>query len=169
MATPTKETLLEWLRDAHAMEHQAIEILENQANRIENYPELQRKVQKHLEQSRQQAEQVKGCIERLGGDTSSIKKGMGKFMGNVAALTNSAAGDEVVKNGIADYAFEHFEIASYRALIGAADALGEDEIQRVCEDILQQEEAMAQWLEEHLPQVTQDHLQRAASGEPAKR
>ena len=33
--------------------------------------------------------------------------------------------DEVVKGGSASYAFEHFEIANYRALIGAADHLGE--------------------------------------------
>lgn len=168
MAT-TRETLLAWLRDAHAMEKQAIEMLENQASRIENYPEMKQKVQSHLETSRRQAERVEECIRRLDGDTSTIKEGMAKFMGNVSALTNAAASDEVVKNGIASYAFEHFEIASYRALIGTAEALGETHIQQVCEEILREEEAMADWLETNLPEVTQRYLQREVTGEQAKR
>lgn len=165
----TRETLLEWLRDAHAMEKQAISILERQADRIENYPEMRQQVQSHLETSRRQAERVEECINQLGGDTSTVKEGVAKFMGNMSALTNAAAGDEVVKNGIADYAFEHFEIASYRALIGAAEALGETKIQQTCEEILQEEEAMAEWLETNLPEVTRRYLQREVTGEEAKR
>jgi ferritin-like metal-binding protein YciE len=165
----TKETLIEWLKDAHAMENHAIETLERQAERTEHYPELEAQVKNHLEESRWQAEQVKKCLKRLGSDSSTIKKGIAKFMGNMSALTNSAAGDEVVKNSIADYAFEHFEIASYRSLVAAADELGEDEVKRVCEDILRQEEAMADWLEDHLPQVTQQYLRREATSQPAKR
>lgn len=154
-----KETLLAWLQDAHAMENQAIEILKRQSERIKSYPDLQEKVPDHLEETREHAARVKECIERLGGDASTTKKSVGKFMGNAAALANSAANDEVVKDGIADYAFEQFEIASYRALIAAAEQLGEDEIRRVCEEILEEEKAMAQWLEEKLPLVTRQYLE----------
>lgn len=155
-----KETLIEWLKDAHAMEQQAINMLEKQADRLEQYPEVKKKVREHLEQTRHQASRVEGCIQKLGGDTSAVKEGVAKFMGSAANLVNQSAGDEVVKNGIADYAFEHFEIASYRALIGAADKLGEEEIRRTCEEILEEEEAMASWLETNLPDVTQQYLQR---------
>lgn len=157
----TKEkTLLSWLKDAHAMEKAAIDILESQEGRMEHYPMLDEKVSEHLETSRRQAERVKGCIKRLGGDTSVIKQGIAKFMGNVGALTNAGAPDEAVKNGIANYTVEHFEIASYRALVAAAEEAGDDETRRVCEEILQEEEAMAEWLEQNLPQVTQEYLQR---------
>lgn len=165
----TRETLLEWLRDAHAMEQQAVSILENQAERIEHYPGMQERVRAHLDESRRQAERVEQCIKELDGDTSTVKEGVAKFMGNVAALSNAAAGDEVVKNGIADYAFEHFEIASYRSLIGAAEELGETRIKQTCEEILQEEEAMADWLETHLPEVTQQYLRREVTGQEAKR
>ena len=152
-----KETLIAWLRDAHAMENQAIEILEAQATRTD-HPLVADKVEEHLEQSREHAARVKECIERLGGDASIAKKGVAKFLGNAAALTNAAASDELVKNTIADYTFEHFEIASYRALAAAAEDAGEEEVRRVCEDILEEEEAMAAWLEEHLPLVTRQYL-----------
>lgn len=165
----TRETLIEWLKDAHAMEQQAINMLEKQADRIEQYPDLREKVRDHLEQTRHQASRVEGCIQKLGGDTSAIKEGVAKFMGSAANLVNQSAGDEVVKNGIADYAFEHFEIASYRALIGAADKLGEEEIRKTCEEILEEEEAMASWLETNLPDVTQQYLQRERTEHSADR
>jgi ferritin-like metal-binding protein YciE len=40
----SRENLTAWLRDAYAMENQAIEILEKQASRLEHYPELRAKV-----------------------------------------------------------------------------------------------------------------------------
>jgi ferritin-like metal-binding protein YciE len=43
---------MNWLHDAHAMEMQAIQILRNQARRIENYPDLRSKVLEHLEETR---------------------------------------------------------------------------------------------------------------------
>ena len=39
----SRDNLTAWLRDAYAMENQAIEILEKQANRLEHYPELRAK------------------------------------------------------------------------------------------------------------------------------
>ena len=159
MAT-VRETLREWLKDAHAMEHQAIEILEKQAQRTERYPDLQQRIERHLEESRQQAKDIKACIEKMNGDPSSIKKSVAKFMGDAATLANATAEDEVIKNSLADYAFEHFEIASYKALVAAADELGEDEIKRTCQKILRQEEDMADWLDEHLPKLTQEYLER---------
>lgn len=165
----TKETLLEWLKDAHAMEKQSIDMMEKQAGRIEQYPDLKETVKDHLEQTRQQASRIEECIHTLGGDTSVMKQGVAKFMGSAANLINQSAGDEVVKNGLADYAFEHFEIASYRALVAAADQAGEEEIRQICEEILQEEEAMASWLGTNLPDVTQQYLQRGRTGEPAGR
>ena len=38
-------------------------------------------------------------------------------MGNLAAIGHAVMQDEVMKNTFASYAFEHFEIASYRALM----------------------------------------------------
>jgi ferritin-like metal-binding protein YciE len=50
--------LMSWLRDAHAMEMQAIQILQNQARRIENYPDLRNRILEHLEETRAQAEML---------------------------------------------------------------------------------------------------------------
>lgn len=68
--------------------------------------------------------------------------------------------DEVVKASLASYAFEHMEIASYRALIAAASVCGDMETKRICEEILPQEQAMADWLAERLPGTVQKFLMR---------
>jgi ferritin-like metal-binding protein YciE len=161
--------LMSWLRDAHAMETQAIQILENQARRLENYPDLRKRIREHLEETQAQAEMLERCIERHGTTTSVLKDSTAAFIGNMQALSGLFVGDEVVKGAIASYTFEHLEIASYRSLIGGAEELCDSETSRVCNEILRQEEAMAGWLERHLPEITCQYLQRERSGEQAKR
>ncbi|BBI64162.1 hypothetical protein HSBAA_54680 [Vreelandella sulfidaeris] len=70
------------------------------------------------------------------------------------------AEDEVVKGGIASYAFEHFEIASYKALIKTAEMASKPEIAQICKEILQEEIAMADWLSQHLDDTTHEFLVR---------
>jgi ferritin-like metal-binding protein YciE len=164
-----EENLMAWLRDAHAMETQAIQMLEGQAQRLENYPELRAKVQDHIEETRRQAEMVEECIDRRGGRTSGLKEMAAGFTGNMQAMSGILMSDEVMKGGIASYTFEHFEIANYRALIAAAEQVGDQQTRSTCEQILRQEEAMASWLSQHLPQVTRQYLERDATGGPAKR
>lgn len=166
----TKEVLVDWLCDAYAMEKAAVEILEKQAERVESYPRVQKKIKEHLEVTRSQADRVEQCIKDLDGSTSALKTGVGKFMGNMQALANSMSMDEVVKDGIGDYMFEQFEIASYRSLVEAAEAVGEQGIKQVCQDILREEEEMAAWLEQELPGLTREFLQRRETeGGKAKR
>lgn len=103
---------------------------------------------------------MRGCIERLGGDTSAIKDVTGKMMAMAQGLSGMFVSDEVVKACLASYAFEHMEIASYRALIAAADTCGDLETRRVCEENLTEEEAMADWLAIHLPATVREFLIR---------
>lgn len=158
--TDAREHLLDWLRDAHAMEQQAEQMLKGQAARIENYPALKARIEQHIQETLGQQQLLEGCISRLGGSPSTLKDAMGKIMAMGQAVGGMMASDEIVKGSMASYVFEHMEIASYRTLIAAAQAVGDVETQRVCEQILAQEEAMAQWLREHLPQVTQQFLVR---------
>ncbi|MGY8564508.1 ferritin-like domain-containing protein [Paracidovorax citrulli] len=44
------------------------------------------------------------------------------------------ASNEIVKDTVADYAFEHFEIASYTALMAAAKRVGKAQTAQVCEE-----------------------------------
>ncbi|HEX2642477.1 MAG TPA: ferritin-like domain-containing protein [Thermoanaerobaculia bacterium] len=153
-----RETLISWLNDAYALERSLVEVLENHAKDAKDHPEAARRITQHLEETKMHAERVKDCVERLGGSTSSVKTAMGKVTGFFQGISTGAAPDELVKNALSDYAAEHFEIASYRALIAGARALGETEVARICQDILRDEENMASWLESQLPMMVQEYL-----------
>jgi ferritin-like metal-binding protein YciE len=93
------DTLLAWLRDAHAMEQQAEQVLSSTANRIENYPELKARLESHCEQTRRRAELLRGCIEQHGSSTSAMKDTIAQVGGLVQAMSGLFVGDEVVVNG----------------------------------------------------------------------
>lgn len=154
------ETIINWLKDAHAMEQNLVQVLENHAKDAKDHPQMQSKIQQHLEQTRRHAELVEGCLKRLGSSPSTMKSGMANIMGAFQGASTGVAKDELVKNALADYASEHFEIASYKSLITGAQAVGDMETARVCEQILRDEEDMAHWLEQQIPVATKDFLVR---------
>ncbi len=165
-----REWLVQWLRDAHAMEEQAETMLSGELSRLENYPELSNRIQLHLDETRTQASRLRECLDSLGEDPSSMKDAGGKLMATVQSVSGVFAGDEVMKGSLASYTFEHMEIASYTILIAAANSLGETKVARACEQSLREEEAMAQWLKNHLPATTEQFLTRAESdSDSAKR
>lgn len=158
--TTADERLDQWLRDAHAMEEQAEQMLSAHAERIENYPDLKERVQDHLEETRQQAQRVRECIERRGGSTSTFKDAAGKIMAMMQGVSGVFAGDEIMKGTLASYTFEHMEIVSYRVLAQAARAVGDGATEHVCMEIMKEEQAMADWLFENAPDVTDQYLTR---------
>ena len=160
MAT-SQENLLDCLRDAHAMEQQAEKMLKAQSERLENYPQLKARIDEHIEETLGQQQLIDECLTRLGGSASTLKDVGGKLMAFGQAVGGSLMSDEVIKGAMAGYVFENMEVASYTVLIAAAKAAGDAETQAACEKILPQEVAMAQWLLEHLPELTQAFLQRS--------
>lgn len=165
-----EKRLVEWLRDAHAMEQQAEKMMQTQASRIENYPEVVQQLEKHIEETKRQIIQVESCLERYDKSESKLKDAAGKMTAFGQTFTGMFTADEVVKGCLAWTTFEHFEIASYRILIATAEEVGDHETKRICEGILKEEEAMANWLEQNTPKVVRQYLQRdETSGASAKR
>jgi len=156
------EELDQWLRNAHAMEEQAEKMLEAQASRIENYPELAAGVNRHLAETQRQKERLEQCLDRRGTSSSGMKDVAAKFTAVMQGVGGSMAADEVVKGAMASYTFEHFEISAYRTLIAAAELAGDSETARVCTEICREEESMADQLAGLLPQVATTYLHRSA-------
>lgn len=158
--TEIKDRVDQWLRDAHAMEEQAEKLLTGQSGRIENYPDLKARLEKHLEETKSQRERLEACLERRGASASGMKDLTGKFTATMQNMSGLFAGDEVVKGVLASYAFEHMEVASYRILIAAAEADGDTQTASTCREICEEEEAMADWLKEHMGEIARQHLAR---------
>ncbi|URQ60474.1 DUF892 family protein [Pantoea alhagi] len=157
-----QENYLSWLRDAHAMEKQAEEMLEKMSSRLEHYPDLKARLQQHIEETRQQQQMLQQVIDRQDTSSSTMKDMMGKVAAMGQAVGGMFASDEVVKGAISGYVFEQFEIACYTSLIAAAELAGDSEGARVFEQIREQEKAMADWALNHLPDVTEQFMVRSA-------
>lgn len=147
-----------WLRDAHAMEEALIIMLEKQIQETEHKPEIQMRLKAHLEETKEQSKKLESCLKRHGEDTSVTKDALAKFTSAIDGFFMSMPHDSLVKHAMSSYAAEHFEIASYTALIVTANDLGDTETARVCSEILNQEIAMANWLSEQLPNVVKEHM-----------
>ncbi|WP_447555230.1 ferritin-like domain-containing protein [Vreelandella sp. EE22] len=155
--------LVDWLRDAHAMEKQAEKMLTAQARRLESYPALQKRIEQHIDETQSQAQKLEHCIGLLDTSPSTIKDLGAEMTAFGQAIGGMMVEDEVIKGSIASYAFENFEIGNYKALIAAADMAGEAEISQICHEILEEEIAMADWLSKHLDETTREFLQRSES------
>ncbi|HWK39296.1 MAG TPA: ferritin-like domain-containing protein [Hyphomicrobium sp.] len=167
--TSPRESLIAWLRDAHAMEGQAETFLQTQIERLKNYPEALPRLHSHLEETREQRAAVEQCLKRLGQDTSTLKNAAMKVAANVQGMMHAMASDEILKNALASAAFEQFEAASYRMLTTAAQIAGEPEIARICEIIMEQEVSMSDWAWGQLQPLTEKYLALETAGVDAKR
>ncbi|MEA1648700.1 ferritin-like domain-containing protein [Nitrospirillum sp. BR 11164] len=159
MAT-NEEHLLDWLRDAHAMEQQAETMMTAMCERIENYPPVRDKLREHIAETRTQTQRLESCLARLGDDSSTLKDLAGRAAAFGQGLGGMFMSDEIIKGALASFAFENLEVASYTILVAAADAVGDTETRDLCEQSLREEQAMAAWLAEHLPALTKKYLVR---------
>jgi ferritin-like metal-binding protein YciE len=151
------------LRNQHAVENQAIELLERQVGRLENYPEMEARMRQHIEESREQARRLEDLLADHATSHSSIKDTVMSLVGNMAALGHSAAPDEVLKNTFANFAFEHFEIASYMSLLTLADAAGHSAARSALETSLREEKDMAAWIADHIDSTVRRYVERSAA------
>jgi len=152
------------LQNAHAMETQAIQLLTRQVERLENYPDLEARMREHLEESKSQRARLEEVLNDLDESYSALKEAALGLGGNFAALGHIAAADEVIKNTLANYMFEHFEIAAYKSLIAMSEHLGHPAGAAVAKISLAEEERMAEWIDEHIGATTLRFLQRVEAG-----
>lgn len=150
------------IRNAHALEKQAIQMIERQLDRLDDYPDMQTRLRQHLAETRQQEERLDTIIEMLGESRSVVKDMALEFMGNMAALFNMPAEDEVLKNTFANAAFENYEIAAYTALVTLAREGGMERERQLLEQSLSEEEDMADWIEDNTASITLRYLSLAA-------
>ncbi|WP_312079544.1 ferritin-like domain-containing protein [Leclercia sp.] len=160
----------DWLRDAHAMEKQAESMLESMASRIDNYPDVRARIEQHITETKHQITLLEEILDRNDISRSMLKDSMSKMMAFGQSMGGMAASDEIVKGSISGYVFEQFEIACYTSLLAAAKKAGDVESVPAIESILAEEQRMADWLIQHIPDTTEQFLLRSdADGVEAKK
>jgi ferritin-like metal-binding protein YciE len=145
------DQLIAWLNDAYAMEQGLIPVLQTHVTDLK--PEAAARMQQHIAETQAHAARVEQCLRALGTTPSTVKSTLSQLLGTVQGMSTGIFKDAPVKNVLTDYSAEQLEVACYRALVTAARQLGHDEIAQLCEKNMQEDEAMALWLRDQIPEV----------------
>ena len=157
------------VKNAHALEKEARQIMQRQIERVANYAEMERMLKKHLDETNQHEERIDQILNDLGEDRSILKDWATQIMGNMAAVAHVPMADEILKNTFANNAFENFEVAAYKSLITMAEAAGESRFVPALRQNLEEDHRMAQWIADNVETITRKYLEREARGEKADR
>jgi ferritin-like metal-binding protein YciE len=137
-----REQLRKYLADAHAIETQALQLLEKGKD-IAGDPELARIYAEHLDETRDHQALVRERLDELGGSPASLKDaGMRVGALNWGAFF-AAQPDTSGKLAAFAFAFEHLEIAGYEELKLVAHRAGDQPTVAVVDRILAQERTAA--------------------------
>jgi ferritin-like metal-binding protein YciE len=147
------DQLVAWLDDAYAMESGLIGILQNHAAHFSGVPQASRRIEKHITETREHAARLERCLRLLGTQPSVVKSTLSSVIGSIEGATTAVFRDQLVKDVLADYASEQFEIGCYTALVNTATQLGQTEVAELCQQNLREDKAMAAWLLRHIPTV----------------
>jgi len=136
------EQVTKYLADAHALEQQAIELLQRGGD-IAGSTGLARLYDDHLEQSREHARLLEGLLEARDSSPSRLKDAAMKLGGLNWGAFFQAQDDTPGKLAAFAHAFEFLEIGGYEQLRRVAQRAADAEVARVVDSILADERAMA--------------------------
>jgi ferritin-like metal-binding protein YciE len=138
-----EEQLIKYLADAHAIEAQAIQLLER-APKIVHDHELAKVFEDHLDETRAHQETVDARLAAHGAAPNKLQDAAMRLGALNWGAFFAAQPDTPGKLAGFAYAFEHLEIAGYEELKRVADRAGDQETARVAERILAEERSAAQ-------------------------
>ncbi|AHX13228.1 hypothetical protein CH75_08280 [Dyella jiangningensis] len=159
--TEARELLIDWIRNAHAMEVQSEELLVSQLRRIEHYPDLRDRLKLHRDETRSQRAILEDLLHDYRTTPSAWREAGVRLMALGQNMFQVASNDEVVKGAIMLASFERMEMSVYRALSTAAQVAGETALVDIFDRLYGQEQAMATWHDEHLADLVRQFVVRS--------
>lgn len=172
--TKRDSTVVHYLNEAYANERR-LELALTAHVEATTRPEYAQRLREHLRETRAHATKVGRRIERLGGTpetvsipvpeglTDRLESAQGVVQRATAAVQHSLhavrrTGEQelMLENARAEFRDEAQEIATYRLLDGLATAVGDRETAKLAREILREEERMASYLSDLIPQLATD-------------
>ena len=135
--------LLTYLRDVHALEGQATELLKAGADRVDD-EQLEAAFREHLKETRGHAERIEALLVERGARPSLVKDTALKAGGLNLSAFFGAQPDSTTKLAGFAFAFEHLEVAAYELLQRVAARAGDEDVVAAAEEILAEERRAAE-------------------------
>jgi ferritin-like metal-binding protein YciE len=142
-ADATREELIKYLRDAHALEAQAIQML-SAGPAVAEFEPLAELFREHLEESREHQRLVEQRLEALGSRPGRFQPAAMRVSALNLGGFFKAQPDSPVKMAGFSYAFEALETGAYELLVRTARRAGDEETAQVAERIRDEEQRTAE-------------------------
>lgn len=142
-----EEQLVKYLADAHAIETQALQLLQAGPG-IAGEPGLSDVFAGHLEQTRAHRAAVEARLEAHGSGPSALKSAALRMGGLNLGGFFAAQPDTPAKLAGFSFAFEHLEIGAYELLSRVAQRVGDQETAEMAARIIVEEHAAARAIRE---------------------
>lgn len=142
-AQDVREDLRKYLADAHAIEQQAVGLLQR-GQELAGNEQVAEVYEEHLAETREHAELVAERLRALGGDPSGLKDAALRLGALNWGAFFQGHPDTPGKLAAFAYAFEHLEIGGYEQLKRVARKAGDAETEEAAVRILAQERAAAE-------------------------
>jgi ferritin-like metal-binding protein YciE len=154
------EQLVKHIDEAHAMEQNVLRMLDSMISTTDD-PEILQELEHHKIETEGHAQRMKARLEAHGATPSTVKQ-IGGIVGALAKLPlDVVRGEKAGRNARDGYATEHMEIASYELLRRIAQRANDTETVTACDEIIEQERAMAETIAANWEKFTELSLREA--------
>lgn len=158
-----REQLVKYLADAHAIESQAIQLLEK-GPKLAGTSGLAAAYEEHLAETREHERLVARCLKSHGAGPSKLKDAALRLGALNWGLFFQAQPDTPAKLAAFAYAFEHLEIAAYELLSRVAQRAGDAETEAIAMQILADERSAAERIRSEFPNALDASLHEQGIG-----
>jgi ferritin-like metal-binding protein YciE len=152
--------LVNHIDEAHALEQTVLRMLDGLIQSADD-PAIIDRLEHHKLETQQHESLMRGRLEAHGATPSMVRQAAGMLEALVKMPLDLVRGEQSGRAARDAYTTEHLEIASYELLRRVAERAGDEETARACIDILEQERAMARFIEEHWDRFAEQSLREA--------
>jgi ferritin-like metal-binding protein YciE len=149
--------LVNHIDEAHALEQTVLRMLDGLIQSADD-PEIIDRLEHHKLETQQHESLMRGRLEAHGAQPSMVRQAAGMLEAFLKMPLDLVRGERTGRAARDAYTTEHLEIASYELLRRVAQRAGDEETARACLDILEQERAMAAYLEENWDRFAEQSL-----------
>src|SRR3954464_2806518 len=136
-----QQQLIKYLADAHSIEEQALQQLQNDPD-IPGDPPIASAFEEHLAETERHEALTRERLEALGASPSKVKDLVMKVGGQGFIWFAQSQPDTTVKLVAHGYSYEALELASYELLLRVALQVGDHETARIAREIRDDEQRM---------------------------
>jgi ferritin-like metal-binding protein YciE len=155
--TDIQTQLVSHIDEAHALEQTVLRMLDGLIQSTDD-PAIIDRLEHHRLETQRHESLMRGRLEAHGASPSMVRQATGMVEALLKMPLDLVRGERTGRGARDAYVTEHLEIAAYELLRRVADRAGDEETSRACLEILDEERAMASFLEENWDRFAEQSL-----------